>query len=65
MLVRWLALLLVPRYTVFPDIPRSLLVIHGAWVYEQSVVVLDSWSRTAPRALTDAVSITCCQGIIG
>jgi len=53
MLVHCLELLPVPRYTVFPDIPCSLLLVHGAWVCEQSVVALDSWSCSdLPRFTT-------------
>jgi hypothetical protein len=29
---RWLLLLLLPRYIEFPEIPRSLLVVHGPGV---------------------------------
>src|ERR1035438_778511 len=42
MLVRSSALLLVPRYTVFPDIVCSL----GTRSREQSAVALDSWSSS-------------------
>jgi hypothetical protein len=45
MLVHSLALLQVPRYTVFPEIPCSLLLVHGAWGCEQFAVALDSWSN--------------------
>ena len=38
MLARWLALLQLPRYTVFPDntVFPSTLLVHGVWVCEQS-----------------------------
>ena len=53
MLVRCLELLPVLLYTVSPEIPYSLLLVQGAWVCEQSVVALDSWSGSdLPRFTT-------------
>src|SRR6202041_303850 len=42
MQARWLALLQVPRYTVFPDIRCSFLLLRSIWVCEQFVLLWTS-----------------------